>query len=82
VIEASDCSVVGIEVKASTTVTLAEFRWLTWLRDKLGDQFVAGFVLDAGQRSLAFGDRLTAAPISSLWPSAPERPRRGRQARK
>jgi predicted AAA+ superfamily ATPase len=82
VIEASDGRVVGIEVKASATVTLADFRWLAWLRDKLGDQFVAGVILYTGERPLAFGDRLIAAPISALWLSTPERPRRGRHARK
>jgi hypothetical protein len=40
---------------------------LTTLRDALGDQFVHGFVLYTGKRSLAFGDRLTALPISALW---------------
>jgi len=73
VIEASDGRIVGIEVKASATVTLADFRWLAWLRDKLGDQFVAGVVLFTGERPLAFGDRLTAAPISALWRSVPSR---------
>lgn len=41
--------------------------WLTWLRDHLGDAFVHGVVLHTGDRPLAFGDRLSALPISYLW---------------
>jgi hypothetical protein len=37
------------------------------LRDKLGDAFVHGYVLHFGDIPLAFGDRLTAIPISYLW---------------
>ena len=66
VIEGADGRVVGIEVKASAAVTVADFRWLAWLRDKLGDRFVAGIVLYAGERPLAFGDRLSAVPLSAL----------------
>lgn len=67
VVEASDGRVAGIEVKAAMTVTSADFRRLAWLRDKLGDGFVHGVVLYAGDRPLSFGDRLTALPISYLW---------------
>jgi hypothetical protein len=37
------------------------------MRDTLGDKFVAGVALYAGQQILPFGDRLLAAPISTLW---------------
>jgi uncharacterized protein len=43
------------------------FRWLSQMRHTLGDNFVAGVVLYAGQQILPFGDRLLAAPISILW---------------
>jgi hypothetical protein len=43
------------------------FRWLTQMRDTVGDKFVAGVALYAGQQILPFGDRLLAAPISTLW---------------
>lgn len=67
VIETADGRVAGIEVKSGATVTRADARWLGWLRDKLGDRFVAGVVLYAGDRPVAFGDRLTAVPLSYLW---------------
>jgi hypothetical protein len=39
------------------------------LADRIGDQLIAGIVLYAGQRSLPFGPRLRAMPISALWTS-------------
>jgi uncharacterized protein len=67
VVERTNGRVVGIEAKATDSVDLKDFKGLTTLRDSLGEQFVHGFVLYTGDRSLAFGDRLTALPISALW---------------
>ncbi len=62
--------IVGIEVKAAVTVRAADFRGLTALRDRLGDQFRAGVVLHTGAHTLSFGDRLTALPLAALWSPA------------
>ena len=59
--------VVGIEVKAASTVVDADFRGLRHLRTRLGDDFVAGFVLHLGSQALPFGDRMRALPVSALW---------------
>ncbi|HEV7535118.1 MAG TPA: ATP-binding protein [Acidimicrobiia bacterium] len=67
ILEAADGRVLGIEVKASATVDTHDFRWLRLLRTKLGDDLVHGFVLYCGDRPLAFGDRLTAIPLSYVW---------------
>ncbi|MEU0567116.1 ATP-binding protein [Nonomuraea sp. NPDC005983] len=67
VVERTNGRVVGVEAKATDAVDLQDFKGLATLRDSLGDQFVHGFVLYTGARSLAFGDRLTALPISALW---------------
>jgi uncharacterized protein len=67
VAERTNGRVVGVEAKATDAVNLKDFSGLATLRDSLGDQFVHGFVLYTGQRSLSFGDRLTALPISALW---------------
>jgi hypothetical protein len=67
ILERSDGSIVGIEVKASATVSRDNFRALTYLRDKVGDRFLKGIVLFSGPRSLPFGDRLEAVPLSALW---------------
>ncbi|MGO1543387.1 MAG: ATP-binding protein [Gulosibacter sp.] len=59
--------IVGIEVKASSSPRIGDFKGLEYLRERLGERFVAGIVLHTGQRSLPFGDRLWALPISTLW---------------
>lgn len=55
------------EVKAGQDAGADDFRWLEYVRQRAGASFVAGVVLHAGQRVVPFGDRLWAAPISSLW---------------
>ncbi|WP_308168596.1 ATP-binding protein [Nonomuraea sp. NEAU-A123] len=59
--------VVGIEVKASSTVRSEDFKGLRHLADRLGDDFVAGLVLYTGDRTYSFGDRMRAMPVSALW---------------
>ncbi|MBU2667481.1 ATP-binding protein [Actinoplanes bogorensis] len=59
--------VVGIEVKAASTVGSDDFRGLRRLAERLGDDFVAGVVLYTGASTLPFGDRLRAMPVSALW---------------
>jgi uncharacterized protein len=66
-LEAPDRRVVGIEVKAGATVGADDFRHLAGLRDALGERFTRGIVLHLGERTLPFGDRLAAWPISALW---------------
>ncbi|WP_208322061.1 ATP-binding protein [Paramicrobacterium fandaimingii] len=61
--------IVGIEVKASSSPRSGDFKGLRYLRDRLGERFVAGVVLHTGERSLPFGDRLWALPLSALWSS-------------
>jgi uncharacterized protein len=59
--------VVGIEVKAASTVGSDDFRGLRRLAERLGDDFVTGIVLYTGTTTLPFGDRLRAMPVSALW---------------
>lgn len=67
IIEAPDGRLVGIEVKASSSVTASDFRHLRWLAEKAGDRLTAGIVLYLGEHALPFGDRMIAAPVSALW---------------
>ena len=67
VLEAADGRVVGLEVKSGHTPRPEWFRWLGQMRNALGDKFMAGVALYAGEQVLPFGDRLLAAPISALW---------------
>ena len=59
--------VVGIEVKAAATVRDTDFGGLRHLRTRLGDDFLAGFVLHLGEQTLPFGDRMRAVPADALW---------------
>lgn len=71
--------VAGVEVKASSTVTPADFRGLTKLRLAAGKRFAGGVVLYDGEVSVGFGESLYAVPIRRLWESAGDRAqRRGR----
>jgi predicted AAA+ superfamily ATPase len=67
VLETDDGRVAAIEVKASSTVTARDTKWLTQLRDRLGKRFVAGVVLHTGTTTAPFGPQVTAAPIDTLW---------------
>ena len=57
----------GIEVRAAATTRPDHATHLAWLRDKLGDRFIAGVVLYTGALSLPLGDRIVALPLSTLW---------------
>jgi hypothetical protein len=35
--------------------------------DDLGDDFIVGFVMYAGQQTLSFGPRVRAMPVSAIW---------------
>lgn len=67
VAELAGGGIVAIEVKADSAPRSDAARHLAWLRDQLGDGFVAGVVLHTGPRVYALGERISAAPICSLW---------------
>ena len=58
---------VAIEVKATAAPRVDSARHLIWLRDQLGEHFVAGVVLHTGPRVFPLDDRITAAPVAALW---------------
>ena len=58
---------IGVEVKADAAPNKHSARHLAWLRDTYGSAFVAGVVLHTGPRVYGLGDRIVAAPISTLW---------------
>ncbi|WP_084510359.1 DUF4143 domain-containing protein [Nocardia lijiangensis] len=59
--------VVGVEVKAASTVSPNDFRGLRHLAERLGDDFRVGLVLHTGKQTLPFGPKMLAMPISALW---------------
>ena len=58
---------IAVEVKADAAPSPDAARHLSTLRDLYPDMFVAGIVLHTGPRTYGLGDRLIAAPISTLW---------------
>jgi hypothetical protein len=43
-------------MKAARDVDETDFRWLAYLRDRLGDRVANGIVIHFGERLLPFGD--------------------------
>jgi predicted AAA+ superfamily ATPase len=64
---ADDGRVVAFEVKSAARVHPADTRGLRWLRDQLGDAFVAGFALHTGPLPHPVEDRIWALPVAALW---------------
>ena len=67
ILETDDGRVAGLEVKAASTVSARDAKWLARLRDRLGGRFVGGLVLHTGASSGPLGARIAAAPIDVLW---------------
>lgn len=66
-LESAAGQIVGIEIKAASTLELRDARHLAWLRDQIGDTFHRGIVLHTGATSYPLGERIWALPIASLW---------------
>lgn len=80
VIECDDGGVIGVEVKATTSFTARQFRGLTRMRDRLGERFVCGVVLNTGGQGYRYADRLYGAPVSTLWQTTATGERSGTSA--
>jgi predicted AAA+ superfamily ATPase len=67
VVESDSRAVVGIEVKASATVTPQDFRGLRKLAAGCGKDFKLGVVFYDAEDVVPFGNNMYAAPVSCLW---------------
>ena len=67
VIENHAGQLLGVEVKAAATVRANDLRGLKKLASQAGNQFLAGVLLYDGDETLPLGDKLWAAPLSTLW---------------
>jgi uncharacterized protein len=67
VLERADGAVIGVEVKASATVSPSDLSRLRKLAEVAGSRFVFGALLYDGETPVPFGARLAAVPISCLW---------------
>lgn len=65
--ELSVGNIVAIEIKATAAPKRSDARHLEWLRDQLGERFLAGAVLHTGPRPFHLSERIFALPICMLW---------------
>jgi predicted AAA+ superfamily ATPase len=67
VIEGPGNRLVGIEVKARTTISPKDFRGLQALAKTADERFHCGILLYGGETPVPFGKNILALPISYLW---------------
>ena len=71
VIERSDGAVVAVEIKATSSPSVAHLHQAAWLRDRIdaaaSGTFRAGILLHTGEQRFTVGDRLHIQPIDCLW---------------
>jgi hypothetical protein len=80
VLEDAAGRLVGVEVKASATISAADFKGLHALAEATGRRFHRGIVLYSGAEPLPFGQRFYALPAPVLWRFGVQ-PDSGRQTR-
>lgn len=67
VLEAPGSRIVGIEVKASASLTQSDFNGLRELASAAGRGFARGVVLYTGEQLIPFEERMWAVPLGVLW---------------
>lgn len=77
VLENAAGALVAVEIKAAASVRANDLRGLRKLASMAGAQFLMGIVLYDGTLTLPLGDRLWAAPLSTLWGQAGDHADRG-----
>lgn len=67
VLENRKGKIVGVEVKASSTITMNDFKNLKILSEIAGKKFHRGIILYTGQDIIPFGGDHFAVPLQALW---------------
>jgi len=67
VLEDAAGQLVGIEVKASRTVSAADLRGLLALQADRPKRFHRGLILYRGPTVIPFAERIHAVPVDALW---------------
>lgn len=67
VVERDAGRILGLEIKAGAAPDADDAKHLVWLRDELGERFIAGAVLHTGPAIYRISDRILAVPICALW---------------
>lgn len=67
-IERDDGSLLGIEVKAGSTINKDSFKHLEWFKNNLAkEKSFSAIILYTGETPASFGNKMWAVPISALW---------------
>ena len=67
-VERDDGAILGIEIKAGSTINKHDFRHLEWFRENLAkDREFTGIILYSGEFCGSFGDGLSSVPFGALW---------------
>lgn len=67
VLESADGRIVGIEVKAASSVDIKSTRGLSTLKSKAESRFLRGIILYTGKDFLAFEKDMFLVPLQALW---------------
>lgn len=67
VLELEDGRIIGIEVKAASTVQVKDWRQLAWLRDQLGERFCAGIIFTTDTTPRYIDRNIWSLPVAALW---------------
>ena len=68
VIEREDQALLGIEIKAGSSIGPSDFKYLKWFKDNIAkNKSFVGIVLYSGEHAGSMGDNLWAVPFSALW---------------
>ena len=67
IVELGAGRMIGLEFKAGVAVDRRDARHLIWLRDQLGEDFVAGAVLHTGPAMYELERRIYAVPLCAIW---------------
>ena len=62
-------SMIGIEIKAASSVGYDDFKGLRYLQNNFEKQFYRGIVLYCGDKIIPFGKNMWCMPVSCLWQS-------------
>jgi hypothetical protein len=68
IVERADGCVVAMEVKLARTVTTADTKHLTWLKQKLGDRVLDQVILTTGPSAYRREDGIAVVPLALLGP--------------
>lgn len=68
IVEREDGALLGIEIKAGSSLGKKSFKYLEWFQQHLaGNHSFIGIVLYSGEYVVPFGSNLWGVPFGALW---------------